>query len=356
MTGSCKHPLGDVARRPLIALTMGDPCGIGPEVVVKALADPEIRAMGRFLIYGLENVLFEAAERAAIKPFWFRVAQNKAGRIDSGVVVADFDDYSGKIWSPPRSSKEGGRASLAFFDAAIVAAQSNTVDAVVTGPIHKTSWQLAGCPFPGHTEKIADACKIKRYCMAFVGGGLRIALATVHMGLFELRNKFNLGQVFAPIDLLHQAMVDWFGIEHPRIAVAGLNPHAGENGLFGDEEKRVIEPAMQMARNAGIDVEGPFPADTLFTPRVRSRFDGIVAMYHDQALIPIKMLAFDTAVNVTLGLPIIRTSVDHGTAYDIAGSNKADAGSMKEAIRLACELASHAERPPRPATANTAKS
>jgi len=355
---TAKHTIGpaDLAsRRPLIAMTMGDPGGIGPEIVVKALADPEIRSMGRFLIYGLDNVLFEAAERAGIKPFWFRIAQEKAGRIDSGVVVADFDDFAGKSWSPPRPSKESGRASLAFVEAATCAALSRTVDAIVTGPIHKTSWQLAGCPFPGHTEKIADACKVKRYCMAFVGGGLRIALATVHMGLFELRNTFNLGQVFAPIDLLHQAMIDWFGIEHPHIAVAGLNPHAGENGLFGDEETRVIEPAMQMARNAGIHVEGPFPADTLFTPRVRSRFDGIIAMYHDQALIPIKMLAFDTAVNVTLGLPIIRTSVDHGTAYDIAGADKADAGSMKEAIRLACELASHANRSARPATANSAK-
>jgi len=133
--------------------------------------------------------------------------------------------------------------------------------------------------------------------------------------------------------------LDWFGIDEPRIAVAGLNPHAGENGQFGDEEKRIIEPAMQMARNAGIDALGPFPADTLFTPRMRTRFDGIVAMYHDQGLIPIKLLAFDTAVNVTFGLPIIRTSVDHGTAFDIAGKNKADPGSMKEALRLAIDLA-----------------
>jgi len=169
-----------------------------------------------------------------------------------------------------------------------------------------------------------------------------VALASTHLGMFELRNKFTIGCVFQPIDLLHQALVNWFGIDRPRIAIAGLNPHAGEDGRFGDEEQRVIEPAMQMARNAGIDVEGPFPADTLFIPRRRSKYDGIVAMYHDQGLIPVKMLAFDTAVNVTLGLPIIRTSVDHGTALDIAGSNQADPGSMIEAIRMACYLAARA--------------
>jgi 4-hydroxythreonine-4-phosphate dehydrogenase len=158
--------------------------------------------------------------------------------------------------------------------------------------------------------------------------------------------------VFQPIDLLHDALKRWFGVEEPRIAIAGLNPHAGEEGLFGDEERRIIEPAMQMARNAGITVEGPFPADTLFTPRMRTRFDGIVTMYHDQGLIPIKMLAFDTAVNMTLGLPVVRTSPDHGTAFDIAGTNQADPGSMKVAIRLTCQLAGHAltTTPPTPLT------
>ncbi|MGB0716961.1 MAG: 4-hydroxythreonine-4-phosphate dehydrogenase PdxA, partial [Phycisphaerae bacterium] len=335
MTALTPHP---GSQKPLIGVTMGDPAGIGPEVVVKALADPEVRALGRFLIFGIDECLYDAAEQAGIKPFWFRVSSDQASRIDSGVVVADFDDFAGKKWRPPRPRAEGGAASLAFVDAAIEAAKGGAIDAIATAPIHKTSWKLAGCRFPGHTEKLADACKCNRFAMAFVGGGLRIALASVHVGLFELRNRFNLGMVFTPIDLLHRSLTGWFGLEHPRIAVAGLNPHAGEDGLFGDEEARVIEPAMQMARNAGIDVEGPFPADTLFTPRMRTRFDGIVAMYHDQGLIPIKMLAFDTAVNLTLGLPIIRTSVDHGTAFDIAHTSRADATSMKEAIRLACDL------------------
>jgi len=332
-------PSADRAK-PLIGITMGDPCGIGAEVVVKALTDPDIRSLGRFVIFGVNEVLTAAADVAGIRPFWFHITHDDALRVDSGVVVLDFQEYAAGYWLNPRPTAEGGTASLRFLDKAIVTALAGSIDAIVTAPIHKTSWKLAGCRFPGHTEKLADAFKTKRVTMTFVGGGLRVALASTHVSLFGLRNKFTIGLVFQPIDLLHDALKSLFGIEHPRIAVAGLNPHAGENGRFGDEEKRVIEPAMQMARNAGISVEGPFPADTLFTPRKRSRFDGIVVMYHDQGLIPIKMLAFDTAVNLTLGLPIVRTSPDHGTAFDIAGTDQADPGSMKEAIRLACQLAS----------------
>lgn len=333
---------GDGGRaRPLVGVTMGDPCGIGAETIVKALADAELRALARFVIYGSEDVLAAVADEACIRPYWFAVAPEEPLRIDSGVVVVDFREYPYGFWLKARPTPEGGRASLRFLDEAVRAARSGVIDAIVTGPINKTSWKLAGCHFPGHTEKLADVFQATRFTMAFVGGGMRIALASTHIGLFELRDHFTIGLVFTPIDLLHEALTNWFGIDEPRLAVVGLNPHAGENGRFGDEETRVIEPAMQMARNIGIHVEGPFPADTIFTPRMRSRFDGIVAMYHDQGLIPLKMLAFDTAVNVTLGLPVIRTSPDHGTAFDIAGTNQADPGSMKEAIRLACELAAH---------------
>ena len=333
-------PNADVGSvRPLVGITMGDPCGIGAEVVVKALADPDIRALGRFIIYGVEELLEGAADAANLRPFWFGVSSDEAVRIDSGVVVVDFEEYPAGFWMNARPTAAGGKASIVFLETAIQAARDGIVGAIVTAPIHKTSWKLAGCRFPGHTEFLADRFKTKRVTMAFIGGGLRIALASGHIGLLELRNRFTLGMVFQAIDLLHEALIRWFGIAHPRIAVAGLNPHAGENGRFGDEEKRVIEPAIEMARNAGITVEGPLPADTLFTPKLRSKFDGIVAMYHDQGLIPVKMLAFDTAVNVTLGLPTIRTSPDHGTAFDISGTNRADPGSMKEAIRLACQLA-----------------
>ena len=340
-----------IQDRPLIGVSMGDPAGIGAEVIVKALADSALRALGRFIIYGIDDVLAAAADAAGIRPFWFVLPRDEPCRVDSGVVVVNFDEHLAGSWVIARPTAEGGRASLQFVDEAVAAARNGLLQAIVTAPIHKTSWQLAGCPFPGHTEKIADACAVKRVTMAFVGGGLRVALASIHVGIFELRNRFTIGLVYQPIDLLHVALIQWFGIAHPRIAVAALNPHASENGQFGDEEERVIEPAMQMARNAGVEVDGPFPADTLFTPGQRSRYDGIVAMYHDQALIPVKMLAFNTAVNVTLGLPIIRTSVGHGTAFDIAGTNMANPGSMKEALRLACQLGARASTIPWQTTA-----
>lgn len=338
-------PAATTPVRPLIALTMGDPCGIGAEVIVKALSDPEVRALGRFVVYGINEVLSAAADAAAIRPFWFHVAQDEFQRIDSGVVVVDIPEYPEALWLNARPTAEGGKSSMRFLDAAIDAARRGLVDAIVTAPIHKVSWQLAGFKYPGHTEKLAEAFNTRRYSMAFAGGGLRIALATVHVGIMELRDRLSIGAVFQPIDLLHEALIRWFSVERPRIAVLGLNPHAGEDGRFGDEEKRIIAPAMQMASQHGIDVEGPFPADSFFANFRRLRFDGVVAMYHDQGLIPIKMLAFDSAVNLTLGLPIIRTSVDHGTAFDIAGTNSADPGSLKSAIRLAAQLASRTVRP-----------
>jgi 4-hydroxythreonine-4-phosphate dehydrogenase len=318
---------------------MGDPAGIGPEVVVKALADPQIRSQARFVVYGLHELMSYAAGLAEINPFWFRIQHEDVGRVESGVVVADYDEYTSFGPALRQPSAEGGHASIRFVDDAIAAAKAERIDAVVTGPIHKLSWKMAGLRHPGHTEYFATACNTKRYAMMFVGGGLRVALASTHVPLMEIRNVFTIGYVFKPIDLLHQALVRYFGIPHPRIAVAALNPHASEGGRFGDEERRIIEPAMVMAGEAGIQVEGPFPADTLFW-MARGRYDGIVAMYHDQGLIPVKMTAFHSAVNVTLGLPIIRTSVDHGTAFDIVGRDKANPGSMKAAIELACRMAS----------------
>jgi len=328
-----------LAAKPLIGLTMGDPCGIGAEVIVKTLADPAIRGLGRLVVYGLEEHLAYAADRAEINPFWFRVPHEDARSIESGVVVADFDEYT--LFEPDvhRPTAEGGHASLRFVDEAIEGAKSGWLEAIVTGPIHKVSWQLAGYRKPGHTEKLAEAFHADNVTMAFVAGDMRVALATTHLGLFEIQRIFTLGCVFHALENLGWALNHWWGIECPRIGVAGINPHAGEGGRFGDEEKRVIEPAMEMARQRGLDVEGPFPPDTLFVERNRRRFHGILAMYHDQALIPVKMLAFDSAVNVTLGLPIIRTSPDHGTAFDIAGHNKANPGSMREAVKLACRLA-----------------
>jgi len=343
----------DPQDKPVIGITMGDPAGIGPEVVAKALADPKIRSLGRFVIYGMEEPLEIAAGLAEIEPCWYRRFHEDVTTIRSGVALSDYDEFGvGFEWR--RASAECGRASLKFVEDAICAAKNGWIDAIVTGPIHKTSWKLAGCRCPGHTELLAERFGCKRVSMMFVGGPFRVALASTHVGLFELRNSFTIGRVFEPIDLLDEALRQFWGIDNPRIAVAGLNPHAGEDGRFGDEEARIIEPAILMARELGIQVEGPFPADTLFYQAARGQYDGLVAMYHDQALIPVKLLAFSNAVNVTLGLPVVRTSVDHGTAFDIAGKNKADPGSLKAAIELACILTSNApcdfpRRPPREA-------
>jgi 4-hydroxythreonine-4-phosphate dehydrogenase len=342
---STPAPDNGLERRPVIAITMGDPAGIGAEVIVKALADPAVRARGRFIIYGLHEALLYAADQAEINPFWFRVPHEEVGEIRSGVVVAEFDDLPTAPLFEHAPSPQGGIASLRFLDEAIEAHRAGRADAIVTAPIHKLSWHMAGIRFPGHTEYLADAYRTPRVTMAFVGGKLRVALATIHLGLFELRNVFTIGRVFQPIDQLDEWLRRYWGIEEPRIAVCGLNPHAGESGRFGDEETRIIEPAMTMAGELGIHVEGPFPADTLFVEAAQGKYDGVVAMYHDQGLIPVKLLHFDSSVNVTLGLPVIRTSVDHGTAFDIAGRNRANPGSMKAAIDLACRLALY---PPAP--------
>src|SRR5947199_4105793 len=325
--------------RPTIAITLGDPAGIGPEVIVKALADPSLRHKARFIIYGMNELLHYAADIAEYDVFWWRDQYNARLRsYPHYVVVVDYDQYS-MLGSAIRSpSKMGGEASMRFCQDAIEAAQKKLVDAVVTAPIAKESWKLAGYHYPGHTELFAHKTGSRRFAMMFTGGPLKVVLATVHLPLMGLWNKLNIGAVFQPIELMHEALVNWFGIEHPRIAVAGVNPHASENGQFGDEEERIIQPAILMARDQGINVTGPYPPDTVFLAARDGKFDAVVAMYHDQGLIPVKLLAFDRAVNVTLGLPIIRTSPDHGTAFDIVGRNRANPGSMRAAIELAIDL------------------
>ncbi len=326
--------------RPLVGITMGDPLGIGPETIVKALADSRLRSRARFIVFGLEEALELAADLAEINPFWWREPYDGTARVGRGVLVADFDDLPLPRINGHREPDElAGAASFRFVEEGIRHLKAGTLDALVTGPISKQAWHLARQPFRGHTELLARRLEARRVTMAFVAGKLRVALASDHVGLFDLRNSFTIGLVYQPIDLLDKALREWFGIARPRIGVLGLNPHAGEDGLMGDEERRIIEPALTLARNSGLDVAGPLPPDTAFVPEVRRRFDGLVAMYHDQGLIPVKMLAFREAVNVTLGLGVIRTSPDHGTAFDIAGRNKADAGSMRAAIELAIELA-----------------
>lgn len=345
MGSDAKKPVS-LSKRPLVGITMGDPAGIGAEVIVKALADPDIRGLARYRIYGLNELMSYAADLAEIDPYWWRIPHDSSRasfELVHEVVVLDYDEYS--ILGPAvhRPTKQGGQASLRFLDDALASVMrprgdSEGLHAIVTGPISKLSWKLAGCRFPDHTELLAHRTKSKRVTMMFVAPDLRVVLATVHVALMDIRNRFTIGRVFDAIDLGRQACLQ-LGLGEPRIAVCGLNPHASENGLFGDEESRVITPAIEMARQHGFDAQGPFPADTLFVPAMRRKYDLVVAMYHDQGLIPVKLLAFDDAVNVTLGLPILRTSPDHGTAFDIVGKNRASETSMKAAIRLAVVLA-----------------
>lgn len=327
---------------------MGDPAGVGAEVIVKALADPALRKQGRFVIYGMNELLAYAADLAEIEPYWHRL-QHDADRAEHAlvhdVVCLDYDELSMLGSSVHKPTKQGGQASRRFIDDALLAAQrpidAGGIEALVTAPISKTSWSLAGFDrWPGHTEYLQSKTKSKRVAMLFHSEPINTILATIHIPLMDIRNQLTIGRVFDTIDLGHDAMRQ-LGIAKPKIAVCGLNPHAGEDGLFGDEETRLIRPAIDVANKAGIDVRGPFPADTLFTRANLNKYDLFVAMYHDQGLIPVKLLAFDSAVNTTLGLPIIRTSPDHGTAFDIVGKNKADAGSMTCAIQLAIKQAKH---------------
>jgi len=327
-----------ISAQPVIGITMGDPAGIGPEVVVKALAEPVIRKAAKFIIFGMDESLRYAADRAEIEPFWGRHQHEKISRdYPYKVVVADYDDYSLPSWVKG-PSMAGGEASLRFCIDAIEAARDEIIDAVVTAPISKTSWNLAGAKWPGHTELLAEKCKSKRKVMMFVAGPLKIALATIHEALFDVRHKFTIGCVFEPIDLLNDALKEYFGYENPRIGVAALNPHAGENEQFGDEERRIISPAILIAQSQGINCQGPIPADSLFVKAAAGKFDGVVAMYHDQGMIPVKLMAFEEAVNITIGIPIIRTSPAHGTAFDIAGQDLANPSSMKMAIKTAIQM------------------
>jgi 4-hydroxythreonine-4-phosphate dehydrogenase len=326
--------------RPTIAISMGDPAGIGPEVIVKALADPVLRHRARYVIYGMNELLHYAADLAELDVFWWRDQyQGHLKAYGFDVTVVDYDQYSILGTTIRSPSKIGGDASMRFCLDAIDAAKKGIVDAVVTAPIAKESWKLAGHNYPGHTELFAQRTGARRYNMMFTGGPLRVVLATVHIPLNSVWGRLNIGAVFQPIELIHETLVNWFDIEKPRIAVCGLNPHASENGQFGDEEERIISPAIFMAREQGVDATGPYPADTVFLAAKDGRFDAVVAMYHDQGLIPVKLLAFDQAVNLTIGLPIVRTSPDHGTAFDIVGRNRANPGSMRAAIELAIEMA-----------------
>ncbi|MEM1165397.1 MAG: 4-hydroxythreonine-4-phosphate dehydrogenase PdxA [Planctomycetota bacterium] len=334
---------------PVIAISMGDPNGIGPEVLVKTLSDREVRRSARFHVYGCNEAMLRAAEQAGIEPYWWRASPEAASVGEVGahhvVVMEEEGACDGCARGRHEATAAGGSASMRFVERAIEAAHRAEGDplragAITTAPISKAAWALAGHKrWPGHTELLAERFRAKRHRMMFVCDELRVVLATTHLPLMQVRDVLTVGAVHDSIDLAAEACAR-FGAPRARVAVCGLNPHAGEGGLFGDEEERLITPAIKLAHRNGIDVHGPFPGDTIFNAARAGRYDVVVAMYHDQGTIPVKLLAFDRAVNVTIGLPVIRTSPDHGTAYDIAGRGAANESSMMAAVRLAIAHAS----------------
>ena len=332
--------------KPIIAVTMGDPCGIGPEVIVKGLLNGNLYRLCRPFVIGNSDWMSQAAARFApglsIRPVQtLSEAQFKEGTLEVlDTAQALFPRLQYGVPHPSAAS-----AALAAMMQAAQMALREEIDGMTTAPIHKEQMKTIGFAFPGHTEFLADIAKADQVGMMMVGGGLKIMLATIHLPLKEAIAQTRKKSILDMIRLTAAGLKRDFGLSNARIAVAALNPHAGEKGLFGDEEREEVVPAVEAARAEGINASGPYPADTLFYKLKQGQFDAVVALYHDQALIPIKLLAFGDAVNVTVGLPFIRTSVDHGTAYDIAGRGVADPGSLKAALTLAAEMAKNRRGP-----------
>ncbi len=328
-------------KRPIIAVTMGDPTGVGPEIIARTLGEPEVRRACRHLVLGdpraMERALAITGEGLGIEV------------LDDGMPPAD--DVHDRIYVRPLSrltaadmvfgapTRASGEAMYNYITTAAQLCLSGDVAGMATAPINKEALNRAGYHYPGHTELLAELTGTDQFVMMLAGDRLRVTLVTIHEALSHVPRLVTFDKVLSTIRTTHRDVSRYFR-KNPRLAVLSLNPHCGEGGLFGDEEARVISPAIAAARAEGIDAVGPLSADTLFHFAAGGMYDAVVCMYHDQGLIPLKLLHFDDGVNVTLGLPIIRTSVDHGTAYDLAGTGKANHRSMVAAILLAARMAS----------------
>jgi 4-phospho-D-threonate 3-dehydrogenase / 4-phospho-D-erythronate 3-dehydrogenase len=324
---------------PRIGITMGDPAGIGAEIIVKALANHQVYESCHPLVIG-DAARLTAAAKIVNSPIEINPVSDstkgvyRPGLIDCVDLGLIQHDLRFGVVSPA-----AGEAAFRYVEKAASLAVAGAIDAICTAPLSKEAMHAAGHRFPGHTELLAYLTGTPEVSMMLAAPGLRVVHVTTHIGLIDAIERIEPAIVERTIDRGHAALVS-AGIEHPRIGVCGINPHAGENGLFGrGEEEQKILPAVQSCRKRGLNVTGPLPADTLFFRAGRGDFDLVVAMYHDQGHGPIKVLGLDEGVNITLGLPIIRTSVDHGTAFDIAGTGKADERSLLAAIRYAVELA-----------------
>ena len=312
-----------MSKLPKIAITMGDPAGVGPELCARLLSETDISSRCQPVVFGCTKTLTAAAEKLQLNPGDYNVIDHP---LDSAIV-------------PGKVSAACGQASFDYIEQAIAAALDGSVDAVVTLPINKEAWNAAGITYPGHTELFAQRCQTDRFCMMMYSPAFSVAMVTTHVGYHEVPSLLTSDRIVEVIELA-AAAVEKIENRPARLTCLGLNPHAGENGLFGNrEEETIIVPAIQAAIARGIQIEGPLPPDTGFLPARRESTDCFICMYHDQALIPFKALNFDTGVNVTLGLPMIRTSVDHGTAFDIAWQGVADVSSLVAAVNLAIKSA-----------------
>ncbi|HWE38054.1 MAG TPA: 4-hydroxythreonine-4-phosphate dehydrogenase PdxA [Isosphaeraceae bacterium] len=333
--------------RPLVALTMGDVAGIGPEVIAKAWGESPLRTLARVVVIGSHVVLARAlACVGGAAQIQLIERPEQAEPSARTIPCLDATDQRLDDIAPGRIDARAGRAAYQFLNAAIDLALAGRVDAVTTLPLNKESLHAGGIRHPGHTEILAERCGVTDHAMMLYLGppigagdsGLGVVHVTLHMPLRRIFEQITVEAVLEKIALADRALRPLTGGRAPRVAVAGLNPHAGENGLFGDEESRVLAPAIRQAKALGIDVDGPIAADTLFVRAIGGEFEAVVAMYHDQGHVALKSIGFNHAVNVTLGLPIVRTSVAHGTAYDIAWLGRAETSSLIEAVRVAARI------------------
>lgn len=322
-----------------IGITMGDPAGIGPEIVLKSI---ERGAIGndRVVVIGDYDIMLAAQAISGISSFKLHRAGSlgECRFVPRILNVLDLHLLKPGQFSPGKVQSNTGHAAFEYIRRAVEMAMNKEIEAIVTAPVNKAALHMAGHNFPGHTEIMAILSGTRDYAMLLTSERLKVIHASTHTSLLDAITRLSTSRIVKVIDLADETMLHLNGTR-PRIAVSGINPHAGENGLFGDEELKIIIPAINQSRDKGVNVEGPFPPDTVFLQALGGKFDIVVAMYHDQGHIPLKLLGFDTGVNLTAGLPFIRTSVDHGTAFDIAWEGTASEKSMVEAIRLAIQLA-----------------
>jgi 4-hydroxythreonine-4-phosphate dehydrogenase len=328
---------------PLIAVTMGDPAGIGPEIVVKAFAEEGFRDEGRSLVVGDPEILERAAKLLELPLRANEISEPEEAAFEPGAVdVLAVGEVPGDLPFGELDARAGD-AAFRYVQRATELANERRVAAIATAPLNKEAMHLAGHKYPGHTEILAELTGTKAYAMMLVTDELKVIHVSTHVSLREAIERVRPGRELAVIRLAHDALRK-LGVENPKVAVAGLNPHAGENGLFGTEDLEHIAPAVEEAKEQGIGASGPWPPDTVLMRARRGEFDVVVVQYHDQGHIPVKLMGFEAGVNVTVGLPFFRTSVDHGTAFDIAGTGKADHASMQAAIDLARKLSAAEER------------